>query len=105
MCSRTNCSVGPSTVARPSRVSCSKWECQFLDGWQCIHTVQYSIVWYSTVQYSTVQYSTVQYIIQFLAALSSSRSLVVGRLVRWSVGPSVRNVCENLPTYLPLQFE
>ena len=47
---------------------------------------------------------------QFLAALSSSRSLVVRRLVRPSVGPSVGELCEkvtfrilngnlNVPTY------
>jgi hypothetical protein len=54
----------------------------------------------------------------FLAALNSSRSVVVGRsvgpLVRWSVGPSVGHLCEkvifkvlngniNLPTYLPMR--
>ena len=50
----------------------------------------------------------------FLAALSSSRRVVVGRSVGRSVGPSVGKVCEkvtfsvlignsNLPTYLPMR--
>ena len=51
---------------------------------------------------------------EFLAALSSSRSVVVGRSVGRSVGPLVGHLCEkvtfrvlncnlNLPTYLPMQ--
>ena len=34
--------------------------------------------------------------LKFLAAQSSSRSLVVGLSVGWSVGRSVRDVCEKV---------
>ena len=69
------------------------------------------------VIHGSVVWSVVDYCI-FLAALSSSRSLVVGPSIRRSVGPSVGrsvgHLCEkvtirvlngnlNLPTYLPMQ--